>query len=74
MAKVLEYSYRPMNIEFAVAWSRFAMDTGAYLYAMVNAIRARATCANLMYPVGRELFVRKYSQNFIHAIEENCRQ
>jgi UDP-N-acetyl-D-glucosamine dehydrogenase len=50
MAKVLENSYRSMNIAFAVEWSRFAEEAGVDLYAMVNAIRARPTHANLMYP------------------------
>jgi UDP-N-acetyl-D-glucosamine dehydrogenase len=50
MAKVLENSYRAMNIAFAVEWSRFAEEAGVDLYAMVNAIRARSTHANLMYP------------------------
>jgi len=50
MAKVLENSYRAMNIAFAVEWSRFAEEAGVDLYAMVDAIRARPTHANLMYP------------------------
>ena len=50
MAKVLENSYRAMNIAFAVEWSRFSEEAGVDLYAMVNAIRARPTHANLMYP------------------------
>lgn len=50
MAKVLENSYRAMNISFAVEWSRFAEEAGVDLYAMVNAIRARKTHANLMFP------------------------
>ena len=50
MAKVLENSYRAMNIAFATEWSRFAEEAGVDLYAMVNAIRARPTHANLMYP------------------------
>ena len=50
MAKVLENSYRAMNIAFTVEWSRFAEEAGVDLYAMVNAIRARKTHANLMYP------------------------
>jgi nucleotide sugar dehydrogenase len=50
MAKVLENSYRAMNIAFAVEWSRFAEEAGVDLYAMVNAIRERPTHANLMYP------------------------
>ncbi len=50
MAKVLENSYRAMNIAFAVEWSRFAEEAGVDLYAMVNAIRARPTHVNLMFP------------------------
>ena len=50
MCKVLENSYRAMNISFAIEWSRFAEEAGVDLYAMVNAIRARKTHANLMYP------------------------
>ena len=50
MAKVLENSYRAMNIAFAVEWSRFAEEASVNLYSIVNAIRARPTHANLMYP------------------------
>ena len=50
IAKVLENSYRAMNIAFVVEWSRFAEEAGVDLYAIVNAIRARPTHANLMYP------------------------
>lgn len=50
MCKVLENSYRAMNIAFSVEWSRFAEEAGVDLYAMVDAIRERATHANLMYP------------------------
>lgn len=50
MAKVLENSYRAMNIAFAVEWSRFAEEAGVDLYAIVNAIRVRPTHSNLMLP------------------------
>ncbi len=50
MAKVLENSFRAINIAFAVEWSRFAEEAGVDLYAIVNAIRSRPTHANLMYP------------------------
>jgi nucleotide sugar dehydrogenase len=50
MAKVLENSYRAMNISFAVEWSRFAEEAGVDLYGMVDAIRVRKTHTNLMYP------------------------
>ena len=50
MAKVLENSYRAMNIAFAVEWSRYAEEAGVNLYGMIDAIRVRKTHANLMYP------------------------
>lgn len=50
MAKVLENSYRAMNIAFAVEWSRFAEEAGVNLYEVVDAIRKRPTHKNLMYP------------------------
>ena len=50
MAKVLENSYRAMNIAFMVEWSRFAEEAGVDLYEVVDAIRLRPTHANLMYP------------------------
>ena len=43
MAKVLENSYRAMNIAFAVEWSRYAEEAGVNLYEIVNAIRMRPT-------------------------------
>jgi len=50
MAKVLENSYRAMNIAFVVEWSRMAEEAGVDLYEVVNAIRQRPTHSNLMYP------------------------
>jgi nucleotide sugar dehydrogenase len=50
MAKVLENSYRAMNIAFVVEWSRLAEEAGVDLYSVVSAIRQRPTHANLMYP------------------------
>ena len=50
MAKVLENSYRAMNIAFAVEWSRFSEESGVNLYEVVDAIRMRPTHKNLMYP------------------------
>lgn len=50
MAKVLENSYRAMNIAFMVEWSRFAEEAGVNIYEVVNAIRLRPTHANLMFP------------------------
>jgi len=50
MAKVLENSYRAMNIAFIVEWSRFAEEAGVDLYQVVDAIRMRPTHSNLMFP------------------------
>jgi len=50
MSKVLENSYRAMNIALIVEWSRFAEEVGVNLYEVVDAIRLRPTHANLMYP------------------------
>jgi UDP-N-acetyl-D-glucosamine dehydrogenase len=50
MAKVLENSYRSMNIAFMVEWSRFAEEAGVNIYELVDAIRMRPTHSNLMYP------------------------
>jgi len=50
MAKVLENSYRAMNIAFVVEWTRFAEEAGVDLYSVVHAIRKRPTHANLMLP------------------------
>ena len=50
MAKLLENSYRSMNIAFAIEWSRFAEENLVNLYEVVDAIRMRPTHANLMYP------------------------
>lgn len=50
MAKVLENSYRAMNIAFAVEWSRFAEEANVNLYEVVRAIRMRPTHKNLMLP------------------------
>ena len=50
MAKVLENSYRAMNISFMVEWSRFAEESEINLYEVVDAIRLRPTHSNLMFP------------------------
>ena len=50
MAKVLENSFRAMNIAFMVEWSRFAEEAEVNLYEVVNAIRMRPTHKNIMLP------------------------
>lgn len=50
MAKVLENSYRAMNIAFVVEWSRMAEEAGVDLYEVVHAVRQRPTHCNLMLP------------------------
>ncbi|MBI5857835.1 MAG: nucleotide sugar dehydrogenase [Sphingobacteriales bacterium] len=50
MAKVLENSFRAMNIAFMVEWSRFAEEAAVDIYEVVNAIRMRPTHKNIMLP------------------------
>ena len=50
MAKVLENSFRAMNIAFIVEWSRFAEEANVNLYEVINAIRMRPTHKNIMFP------------------------
>lgn len=50
IAKVLENSYRAMNIAFITEWSRFAEESGVNLYEIIDAIRLRPTHSNMMYP------------------------
>ena len=50
MAKLLENSYRSMNIAFVIEWSRFAEEMSVDLFQVVDTIRKRPTHANLMYP------------------------
>ena len=50
MAKVLENSYRAMNIAFMVEWSRFAEESQVDIYEVIDAIRLRPTHSNMMYP------------------------
>jgi UDP-N-acetyl-D-glucosamine dehydrogenase len=50
MSKVLENSFRAMNIAFIVEWSRFAEEAGVNLYEVVDAIRMRPTHKNIMLP------------------------
>ena len=49
-AKVLENSYRAMNIAFIEEWSRFAEAAGFDLFEVVNAIRMRPTHNNIRQP------------------------
>ena len=50
ISKVLENSYRAMNISFIVEWSRFAEEAGVDLYEVIDAIRMRPTHKNIMLP------------------------
>ncbi len=50
LSKVLENSFRAMNIAFIVEWSRFAEDASVDLYEVVDAIRKRPTHKNIMLP------------------------
>lgn len=49
-AKVLENSYRAVNIAFIEEWSRFAEEVGFDLYQVIDAIRMRPTHSNMRQP------------------------
>ncbi len=50
MAKVLENSYRAMNIAFMQEWTEFADKAGVNLYEVIDCIRKRETHKNMMTP------------------------
>lgn len=49
-AKVLENSYRAVNIAFMEEWGRFAEAVGVDLYEVIDAIRLRPTHSNMRQP------------------------
>jgi nucleotide sugar dehydrogenase len=49
-AKVLENSYRAVNIAFIEEWGRFAEKVGFDLFEVINAIRVRPTHSNIRQP------------------------
>lgn len=49
-AKLMENSYRALNIAFIQEWVEFAHEQKIDLFAVVEAIRMRPTHANMMYP------------------------
>jgi UDP-N-acetyl-D-glucosamine dehydrogenase len=50
MSKVLENSFRAMNIAFIDEWTAFAEEAGVNLPQVIDAIRLRPTHKNIMYP------------------------
>tara|TARA_B100000575_G_C23139248_1_gene662541 strand:- start:1515 stop:3017 length:1503 start_codon:yes stop_codon:yes gene_type:complete len=50
MAKVLENSYRAMNIAFIVEWTRFAEEANVNLFEVIDSIKVRSTHSNMMLP------------------------
>lgn len=48
--KVLENSYRALNIAFMEEWGRFAEMAGIDLFAVIDAIRRRPTHSNIRQP------------------------
>jgi len=49
-AKVLENSYRAVNIAFIEEWGRFAEEVGFNLFEVINAVRVRPTHSNIRQP------------------------
>ncbi len=50
IGKVLENSYRAVNIAFIEEWGRFAEEVKVDLYDVIDAIKLRPTHSNLMRP------------------------
>lgn len=50
MSKVLENSYRAMNIAFIQEWTEFAEEANVNLYEILEAIKMRETHKNIMAP------------------------
>lgn len=50
MSKVLENSYRAMNIAFIQEWTEFAEIAGVNLYEVIAGIKIRPTHSNIMKP------------------------
>jgi UDP-N-acetyl-D-glucosamine dehydrogenase len=50
IAKVLENSFRAMNIAFIQEWTEFAEKAKINLFEVINAIRMRSTHKNIMSP------------------------
>jgi nucleotide sugar dehydrogenase len=50
MAKVLENSYRAMNIAFIQEWTEYAHNAEVNLFEIIEAIRYRPTHKNIMLP------------------------
>jgi UDP-N-acetyl-D-glucosamine dehydrogenase len=50
IAKVMENSYRAVNIAFVEEWARLAEVVGVDLFEVIGAIRQRPTHANIMQP------------------------
>jgi UDP-N-acetyl-D-glucosamine dehydrogenase len=49
-AKVMENTYRAVNIAFVDEWSKYAEKVGIDLYEVVDAIRMRPTHSNIRFP------------------------
>ena len=49
-SKILENSYRALNIAFIDDWTKFSMEHNIDLFKIINAIKKRPTHSNLMFP------------------------
>ena len=50
MAKIMENSYRAVNIAFIEEWARFSEKIGTNSFEIINAIRKRPTHNNIRQP------------------------
>ena len=49
-AKVMENTYRAVNIAFIDEWTKYAENVGIDIFEVIDAIRSRPTHANIMSP------------------------
>ena len=50
LSKIMENSYRAVNIAFIEEWARFSEKIGANTFEIINAIRKRPTHNNIRQP------------------------
>lgn len=50
LAKILENSYRALNIAFIYEWTLLAEKMGVNLFSVIEGIRKRSTHSNIMFP------------------------
>jgi UDP-N-acetyl-D-glucosamine dehydrogenase len=78
LSKILENSYRAINIAFIDEWTKFAEKLNINLFEVIEAIKKRKTHKNLMYPglgvggycITKDPYYGKYSAECIHKFKD----